>query len=137
MISVSTYFQRKRGLVSVFLFKRFDQTKTSILVSNLPRYLTYHAFCVFSVYVKIRAASSHDTNRFILHIFSIQSDSFCVFSVYKQIHSVHSVRRSTLFPIFSVQVQIPQGILSLWTDLFRVFLVYIQFCAVYSANAPK
>ncbi len=69
----------------------------------MPRYSTFCAFCICSVYVQIRSTYSQYMNRFILHILSIRTDSFRIFSVYKQ---RNLVRRFTSFHVFSVYVQI-------------------------------
>ncbi len=69
----------------------------SILVSNLPRYSTFHAFRIFSVYTQIRSAYSQYMNRFIPHILSLQTDSFREFSVYEQIYSAYSANAPKQF----------------------------------------
>ncbi len=86
----------------------------SILVSNLPRYSTFHAFRIFSVYTQIRSAYSQYMNRFIPHILStytnrliphilsLQTDSFREFSVYEQIYSAYSANAPKQFWIFRI-----------------------------------
>ncbi len=101
----------------------------SILVLNLPRYSTFWAFCIFSVYVLIHFAYFQYMNRFISLILSIQTDSFCVFSAYEQ---QNFIWRFTSFRVFSAYIQILsaysqytnrliQCILSIPTESFRVF----------------
>ncbi len=84
------------------------------LIWNSPRYSTFHAFRVFSVYVQIN----------------------CAYSQFKeQIHSTYSAEmhseRSTLFRVISVYVQNPstysqytnrfnQRILKICTDLYLI-----------------
>jgi hypothetical protein len=112
----------------------------SILVSNLPRYLTFRTFHIFSLFVQIRSAYSKYMNRFSLCILSIKTDSFCIFSVYEL---QNFFRRFTSFHVFSVYVQILfvysqctnrfiLRILSICTDSLRILgewaliILYIQ-----------
>ncbi len=74
-----------------------------ILVLSSPRYSTFHAFHIFSVYEQMCSAFSQYTNRFFKHNLSIWTDSFWVFSEYAQ---QNSVWRSTLFCIFFIYIQI-------------------------------
>ncbi len=84
-----------------------------IMVSNLPRSLTFHTFSVlpfriFTIHKKIASAYSQYMNRFIprfqsistmtfcfkiwriLHILCACTDSFLLLSVHEKIHSVYS-----------------------------------------------
>jgi hypothetical protein len=80
----------------------------SILVSNSPRYSTFCAFRVLSVYEQIRSMYFQYTNRFIPRILSIQTAKFC--------SKIYLISR----------------ILSIRTDSFRVFSVYEQIHSTYS-----
>jgi hypothetical protein len=91
----------------------------SILVSNSPRYSTFHAFHIFSVYVQIRSTYSLRMNRFILHIFSIRTGSFCVFSKCPQQNPFEDLSYSAYYPFTS-------------TDSLCIFSVYKQVHFVYS-----
>ncbi len=103
-----------------FDFKWFGQKNPSrlliskifpIFVSNSPRYSTFRAFRVFSVYVQIRSAYSQYTNRFIPRILITRTDSFRVFSVNEQIHSAYSHYMNRFIP----------RTLSIRTNSFHVF----------------
>ncbi len=81
----------------------------SILVSNLPRYSTLCAFCVFSVYVQIHSKYSRYMN------------SFIPFSLSEEIQSAYPANTHNKIPF----KDLPHAklILSKWTDTFRTFSV--------------
>jgi hypothetical protein len=57
-----------------------DYCTNFFFVSNSPRYSTFYAFRIFSVYIQICSVYSQHTNRFIPSILSMRTDSF-VFSI--------------------------------------------------------
>jgi hypothetical protein len=94
----------------------------SILVSNLLRYSTIHAFRVFSVYVQICSAYSQYTSRFIPSMLIIQTDSVRIFSEYTQQNSVKNLSYSA----YSVYMHRLLRIFSVYNQIYSPYYQYTQ-----------
>jgi hypothetical protein len=101
---------------------------------NLPKYLTFHAFRVFSVYVQICYNYSQFVNRFHSTYPQYTNRSIPRIRV-QQIQTAKLRSRLTSFRLFTVNAQIHSAHFHCTTH--KHILVYVQIHSRYSATAPK